>query len=194
MQPASVCDAFGAAGRDSGWLVCPSGNSTCYGEPDWSGTGPVKAAFLESAIAKVQGAIPTFVDGDRRGVLFGWSRGAYAARDILYASASGSGKDPKLADLGARFRGLVLVAAQVTPDVTKLRAVGITRVVMAAGDYDMSTPTMTAAVKTLKKLGMEARFVSLGKIGHVWPEDFDVRMRGPIAWAAGNDDVGDMGP
>src|SRR5690242_2121337 len=34
MKPASVCDWFGSAGRDSGWLVCPSGNSTCYGEPD----------------------------------------------------------------------------------------------------------------------------------------------------------------
>jgi predicted esterase len=190
MQPASVCDWFGAAGRDSGWLVCPSGNSTCYGEPDWSGAGPVKAAFLERAIAKVQDAIPSFVD-DRRGVLFGWSRGAYAARDILYAAANG--KDAKIADLGQRFRGLVLVAAQVTPDVAKLKAVGITRVVMAAGDLDMSAPTMTAAVKTLKKHGMEARWVSLGKIGHVWPDDFDARMREPIAWAAGNDDVGDMG-
>jgi predicted esterase len=190
MQPASVCDWFGAAGRDSGWLVCPSGNSTCYGEPDWYGNGTTKGAFLERAISKVQDTIPTFVD-DRRGVLFGWSRGAYAARDIVYAAASG--KDPKLAELGQRFRGLVLVAAQVTPDVEKLRAFGITRVVMAAGDLDMSTPTMTAAVKTLKKKGMEARWISLGKIGHVWPEDFDVRMREPIAWAAGNEDQGDMG-
>ena len=192
MEPASVCDWFGAAGRDSGWLVCPSGNSTCYGEPDWYGNGSTKGAFLERAIAKVQESIPSFVDNERRGVLFGWSRGAFAARDILYAASSG--KDPKLADLSSRFRGLVLVAAQVTPDVAKLRAVGITRVVMAAGDLDMSAPTMTAAVKTLKKHGMEARWISLGKIGHVWPEDFDARMREPIAWAAGNDDVGGMAP
>ena len=181
MQPASVCDAMGDAGRDVGWLVCPSGNSTCYGEPDWNGPAAAKASFLERAIDRVEAAIPSFVD-ERPGVLVGWSRGAFAARDILYASAS----DPKFAALSQRFRGLVLIAAMVKPDPKALQSAGITRVVLAAGDYDMSLPIMLADVPKLKKAGLEARFVSLGKIGHVWPPDFDARMREPIDWAAGN--------
>lgn len=182
MQPSSVCDWFGNAGRDVGWLVCPSGNSTCAGEPDWNGPPKEKAAFLQRAIDEVDEALPTFVDA-RPGVLIGWSRGAFAARDILYESLT----DPAVASLSRRFRGLVLLAAHVTPDVEKLRAAGITRVVMGAGLYDGSKPTMTAAVESLRAAGMEARFVSLGNIAHVWPPDFEARMAEPIAWAAGLD-------
>jgi predicted esterase len=178
MQPAWVCDWVGDAGRDIGWLVCPSGNSTCAGEPDWHGSGPEKAAFLENALTKVQTSVPAFID-DQPGVLIGWSRGAFAARDILYASLS----DPKLSPLAKRFRGLVLMAASVTPDISKLQRAGITRVVMAAGDYDGAKRTMELAVATLRAAGLEARYVSLGKIAHVWPNDFEARMREPIAWA-----------
>jgi len=180
MQPSPVCDRFGSAGRDPGWLVCPSGNSTCYGEPDWHGPGPEKAAFLERALAKVEAQIPSFLD-ERPGVLVGWSRGAFAARDILEASLT----DAKSAPLAKRFRGLVLLAAHVTPKLSTLTKVGITRVVMAAGDQDGARPTMVAAVDTLRAGGLEVRYVSLGNIGHAWPKDFETRMREPIAWAAG---------
>jgi len=176
MQPSSVCNAFGTAGRDTSWLVCPSGNSTCYGEPDWHGPGAEKAAFLASAIAKVEERIPSFLD-PRPGVLIGWSRGAFAARDILEAN---------LGSLEKRFRGLVLIAAQATPSLATLKQAGIERVVMASGDYDGATPTMKSAIVALRAGGLEARFVSLGKIGHAWPSDFDDRMRDHIAWAAGS--------
>ena len=182
MEPASVCDRFGEAGRDTGWLLCPSGNATCNGEPDWHGPGAAKASFLDRAIAHLEHALPTFVD-DRPGVLIGWSRGAYAARDILYAVVD----QPNLTSLGGRFRGVVFIAAQVTPDAEKLRSAGISRVVMAVGEQDGARSTMVAAVARLKKMGIEARFVSLGKIGHVWPADFEARMREPIAWAGGAD-------
>lgn len=178
MQPAWVCDWFGSAGRDTGWLVCPSGNSTCYGEPDWHGPGPQKAAFLEQALRKVEASVSTFVN-DEPGVLIGWSRGAFAARDILYASLEDEQSFPH----AKRFRGLVLMAAAVKPDVAKLQQVGIKRVVMAAGDYDGSKSVMLSAVAALRAGGIEARYVSFGKIAHVWPNDFEVRMREPIAWA-----------
>jgi hypothetical protein len=181
MEPAWVCDWFGSAGRDSGWLVCPSGNGTCNAEPDWEGQPSEKASFLERDIDRIAERIGPYVSEDRAGVLFGWSRGAFAARDILYASTS----DPKLAALSRRFRGLVLMAAKVSPDVKALRAAGIERVVMAAGDYDASSGAMSDSVAFLKRAGIEARFVSLGKIAHVWPKDFEERMREPIAWAAG---------
>jgi predicted esterase len=180
MEPASVCDWFGSAGRDSGWLVCPSGHSTCYGEPDWSGTGPDNTAFLGRAIEKVRDKVPSFVD-DTNGVLIGWSRGAFAARDIIYTAAEDVDHD----DARKRFRGLVLLAARFSPDVHLLKRAGIQRVVLAAGDYDGSASTMQMAASVLRVSGLEARYVSLGKIGHVWPQDFEARMREHIAWAAG---------
>ncbi len=184
MKPAAVCDWFGSAARDAGWLVCPSGNSTCYGEPDWLGTGPEKATFLEHAIDAVNEKLPTLVS-ERPGVLIGWSRGAFAARDILYTSVT----DPAAAPIAKRFKGLVLLAANFAPDVHLLRRAGIERVVMAAGDYDMSKPTMANAVAILKASHLEARYVSLGPIGHHWPQDFEARMKEPIAWAAGTTDA-----
>jgi len=180
MTPASVCDAFGEAARDRAWLVCPSGNSTCYGAPDWHGAAGVKASFLEAALDKVTSRLAPFVD-ERPGVLIGWSRGAFAARDILYVSQT----DAKHAALAKRFQGLVLLAAHVTPEAAKLRAAGITRVVMGAGDLDGSRPTMQAAVVALNKAGIVARYVSLGPIAHVWPDDFEQRMKAHIDWAAG---------
>jgi predicted esterase len=180
MKPAAVCDGFGSAGRDMGWLVCPSGNGTCAGEPDWEGSGRAKAAFLEKAIARVEERVGPYVDHAQPGVLIGWSRGAFAARDIVVAR-----KDL----VGKHFTGLVLIAAQVAPDAATLRAAGIKRVVMAAGDYDLSRPMMTGATLALKRAGMPARFVSLGRIGHVWPTNFETTMREPIAWAGESDDA-----
>jgi predicted esterase len=178
MKPAAVCDWFGSAGRDTGWLVCPSGNGTCAGEPDWEGSGRTKAAFLEKAIERVEERVGPYVDHDQPGVLIGWSRGAFAARDMVVAR-----KDL----VGKHFTGLVLIAAQVAPDAATLRAAGIKRIVMAAGDFDMSRPMMTGAIDALKHAGMPARFVSLGRIGHVWPTNFETTMREPIAWAGESD-------
>jgi len=179
MQPAWVCNWFGSAGRDPGWLICPSGNSTCAGEPDWHGPGAEKAAFLEEALKKVEANVSDYV-AEQPGVLIGWSRGAFAARDILYTALD----NPESFPHAKRFRGLVLMAAAMKPDVSKLEQAGIKRVVMAAGDYDGSKSTMVSAVAALKAGGIEARYVSLGKIAHVWPNDFETRMREPIAWAA----------
>ncbi|MBL8718519.1 MAG: hypothetical protein JNL79_21240 [Myxococcales bacterium] len=171
MQPGWVCDAFGSAGRDGAWLVCPSGNSTCAGEPDWYGPPKEKAAFLSHAIDLTESAVPAFV-APRPGVLVGWSRGAFAAKDVLQTRA-----------LPGRFRGLVLVAAAVGLDLKLLRELGIRRLVMAAGDWDGARGSMVATVAAAKAAGLEARWVSLGKIGHTWPPDFEARMREPIAWA-----------
>lgn len=76
------------------------------------------------------------------------------------------------------------MAAQISPDASKLAAAGIRRVVMAAGEDDMSAPTMKRALASLVARSIEVRWVSFGKIAHVWPRDFEERMREPLAWAA----------
>lgn len=178
MEPASVCDWFGSAGREHGWLVCPAGHGTCNDAPDWSGPSEEKAAFLEHDLETVEAALGDRADGER-GVLFGWSRGAYAAVDILRVAVA----KPELARVGKRFQGLVLMAARVRPDDATLRAAGIDRIVLAAGDQDSAAESMRYSAVALRRSGFEARYVSLGPIPHYWPGDFEARMREHIAWA-----------
>lgn len=178
MEPASVCDWFGSSGREHGWLVCPAGHSTCNDAPDWSGPSEEKAAFLERDLETAETHLGDRVDGER-GVLFGWSRGAFAACDILRVAV----KSRELGRIATRFKGLVLMAARVRPDDATLRAAGIDRVVLAAGDQDSAAESMRASAAALKRSGFEARYVSLGAIPHQWPEDFEARMREHIAWA-----------
>jgi predicted esterase len=169
MEPADVCDFWSRGGRDNSFLVCPAGPSTCYGAPDWSGTPRLKADTLDAALAAVDGTYGPWVDRARGDVLIGYSRGAFAARDILY-------------ERPGRFRGLILLSAAVSPDPAKLKAAGIHRVVMATGDLDGSRPVMRKAVATLEAAGIPTKFVSLGKIGHWLPQDLESILRDAIAW------------
>ncbi|HVY47637.1 MAG TPA: hypothetical protein VHB21_17225 [Minicystis sp.] len=176
MQPGPVCARFGRAGRDGSALVCPSGNDACAGEPDWHGAPEAKRAFLERDLALVDARYGASVAA-KGGVLVGWSRGAFAARDILDATVARG--EP------SRFVGLVLIAAAVSHDAARLRRAGIARAVFAAGDLDGARPTMQRAAARLSAAGIPSRYVSLGPIGHWLPQDLEARMRAAIAWAAG---------
>ncbi len=169
MEPVDVCDFWSRAGREGSWLVCPAGPSTCYGAPDWAGTPKEKADALDAALATVDGAYAPWVDRERGDVLIGYSRGAFAARDILY-------------ERKGRFRGLILLSAALSPDPARLKAAGIRRAVLATGDLDGSRPMMRRAVQTLDAAGIPTKFVSLGKIGHWLPEDLETILRSAIAW------------
>lgn len=172
MDPGPVCDLVGRSGREGTFLVCPSGNASCAGAPDWHGPAEIKSAFLSHALEKVEQRLGKYVTHDD--TLIGWSRGAFAARDILYADVA-RGAAP-------RFTSLVLIAADVTPDPVKLRKAGIRRVFFTAGDQDGSRATMKRAAEKLAAAGIPARFSSLGPIGHWLPEDFDKRLAPGIAW------------
>jgi predicted esterase len=177
MDPAPVCDRLGTAGREGTFLVCPSGNDTCFGAPDWHGTPEAKSAFLDRDLAAVEARYGAYL-APEGGVLVGWSRGAFAARDILYARAA-AGAPP-------RYVAAVFIAAAFVPDPARLRAAGIKRVVLSAGEQDGSRPTMQRARAVLEAAGIEARYVSLGPIGHWLPEDLDTRLLSAMAWARGD--------
>lgn len=175
MTPGPVCDLVGKAGRDGTFLVCPSGNDTCYGAPDWHGPPDKKSAFLERDLAAVEVRYGSYLDHEGGDALVAWSRGAFAARDILYARVA--------AGAAPRFTSLVLIAAAVSPDPERLRAAGVRRVVLMAGDNDGSRPTMQKAATRLSAAGIPARYASLGPIGHWLPEDLSERLAPQIAWA-----------
>ncbi|WP_437808174.1 alpha/beta hydrolase [Sorangium sp. So ce1078] len=155
--PAPACDLWGEDSRDGHWLVCPAGNAGCGAQYDWRGGGEEKALAIDDALAAVDAAIdPALADPSDKAILMGFSRGAFVARDVAYVRPG-------------RFRALVLMGASLSPDPARLRASGVERVVLAAGEYDAARPVMQRAARTLDAAGLPARYLSLGRIGHWLP-------------------------
>lgn len=166
------CEAVRAALPEGFMLACPTGNRPCEDGPDWGGDGREKAEHIHAAVDEAltqRGFDASVVAND--GVLMGFSRGAFVARDVAYESPG-------------RYRALVLIGAVLSPDAKRLRASGIERVVLAAGDYDMAKETMQGATSKLTASGIPTRFVSLGRVPHTLPEDTAARLASAIAWAA----------
>lgn len=101
--------------------------------------------------------------------LMGFSQGAYAAFSIARS-------DP------GEWSRLLLIAAEVYPNARRLRRDGVKRVLFAAGDYDRTHGPMWTAARRLSRRGYPARFMSLGKVGHTFPDDMTKRMTDAVAW------------
>jgi predicted esterase len=175
MQPRDVCDFWPAPGRGSDFVLCPRGNGECGGAPDWVGPIPSRVESAHRSLALAFDAHADEIDPERR-VLIGYSRGAFLARDVLYAGRH-------------RFSAAVFLGAAVTPDPVRLAAAGVKRVVLAAGDFDGAKPTMTKAAERLRAGGIEARFVSLGPMGHGLPANLAAVLEEPLAWARRSSDA-----
>ncbi len=162
------CPWLSEGSSEIGWLVCPEANERLSNDTfSWSGTVADQRAVVARAerAAQAQGADP-----ESAGVLVGFSQGAYVALDLVHAK------------LG-RYRGLVLIAADVTPSRAMLASAGVDRVVFAAGDLDGASAPMKRAAEQLRREGMEVRFVSLGRIGHSYQTTDKEALGDAIAWA-----------
>jgi predicted esterase len=168
---ANVCPKYGAAVSSRGWLVCPRATVACKGGgATWTkgDREPNVIYGIESAMLAEPGKIDT-----SGGTLIGWSLGAAVALDLATRQTGW-------------WKGLVLVSSMtIEPDVDALRAAGIRRVVLAAGDLDASRPHMLEVERRLRAEGMETRWVSLGKVGHVYPNDLATRMGPALGWVSG---------
>jgi len=168
----ATCDYCSRAGREGSFLLCPEGNGRCGDRPDWRGSGEDKARFLDGVMATVRATYGPHLRPAGNDILIGFSRGAFVARDVAYARPG-------------RYRGLILIGAALKPDPKRLRASGIRRVVLAAGDYDCARPTMQLAAARLNAGGLESRYVSTGKIWHQLPADLERILRDAIEWVRG---------
>jgi predicted esterase len=170
----ALCDGWSDGGRERAWLVCPTGNGACGGAADWKGTGEEKAAWLDAGVAELDAAFGASLDHAQGDVISGFSRGAFVARDVVYARPG-------------RYRGAILIGAALTPDPARFKAAGIRRVVLAAGDFDGARPTMQRAAAQLTAGGVPGRYISLGPIGHALPRDLEARFRDALAWVRAPD-------
>ena len=74
-----------------------------------------------------------------------------------------------------------LVGSRVSPAALLLRANGVERVLLAAGEFDGARPDMTLAARVLDRAGMPARFVSLGRAGHSFAPS-EAWLREALGW------------
>jgi pimeloyl-ACP methyl ester carboxylesterase len=175
-HPEPSCSFWSDTGRESSFLVCPSGNGRCGVRPDWRGTGAVKAGYLDEVLGAVRARYGALVRPVGQDVLVGFSRGAFVARDVIY-------------ERPGVFRGLVLIGAHLDPDPARLVGSGIERVVLAAGEYDGARPAMERSAARMRAAGLPARYLSLGRIGHQLPSDLDRVLAPALRWVRGEGDA-----
>jgi predicted esterase len=168
-SPEDACATFEPAASPFGFLVCPRGNAPLGEGKMWAGTYASVAPNVHAALDATAAMVPGKLDRAAGGTLMGYSNGAYFAAEIALHEPG-------------RWTGLVLLSMHLELDAPRLQAVGIRRVVLAAGDKDMAGPSMKTLADALDAAGLPSRYVSLGPGGHELPRDLDSRMIEPVAW------------
>jgi predicted esterase len=176
-DPRRACAPFIDASTARGWLVCPRAEDSCGGGSRWRLRPEDDTRRVEESVRVLAQERSGEVDLASPRVLVGFSLGGIAAVRIAQ-----SAQQPGL------YSGLVVIASQVHPDATLLTKAGVRRVVLAAGDLDMTSRPLREDARLLERAGIPTRFVSLGSFGHGYPADMEERMREPMAWVAGAPD------
>jgi predicted esterase len=168
-SPEDSCGLFQHAATAFGFLVCPRGNAPLGDGKMWAGTYASVAPSVHAAIDAAAAMAPGKLDRSGGGTLLGYSNGAYFAAEIAQAERG-------------KWTGLVLLSMHLELDAARLRAAGVRRVVLAAGDKDGARDSMRTLAERVDAAGLPARFTSLGPGGHELPADIDARMCDAVAW------------
>lgn len=164
------CPRFRAGTAGHAWLVCPRGSVHLDGgTSSWGGTVTERASVVFRA---EEAAVAAGADAAGPRVLIGFSQGAMIALDHATRHPG-------------RYDALVLVAGQIEPEATSLRAAGIRKVVLAAGALDMTYRDLERSTARLVHDGFDARFVSLGRVGHTYVAEDAAVLDDAIAWSFG---------
>jgi predicted esterase len=168
-SPEDSCPYFEHASTPFGFLVCPRGNARLGAGRMWAGTYASVAPSLHTALRAAETLAPGKLDRSGGGTLVGYSNGAYFAVEVAEFEPG-------------KWTGLVLLSMRLDLDAARLRAAGVKRVVLAAGDRDGAKASMQALAEGTVAAGLPARFMSLGAGGHEFPPDIGARMCVAIAW------------
>lgn len=172
--PEDSCPLVERAATAHGFLVCPRGNSPSPGEGRmWTGTYATVAPAVHAALDGAAALAPGVLDRSAHGTLVGYSNGAYFAAEIAMHEPG-------------RWTGLVLLSMHLDLDADRLRAAGVRRVVLAAGDRDGARDEMRVQAERLTAAGLPARFTSLGDVGHELPvpPGIDGTLAEALTWVA----------
>jgi predicted esterase len=168
--PENECNAFHPAVANVGFLVCPRANGACgNGGAIWRGSPESKRALVDDSLTALGTQFGSSAIIDRDATLIGFSQGAYLAVDMVKRS-----KGP--------WSSLILIGASIEVDARTLREAGILRVLLAAGDYDGARPAMKKTTSELVHAGFDAKFASLGPVGHQFAPDMNAWMKDALEW------------
>jgi predicted esterase len=171
-HPTSACRPFVDSATSRGWLVCPQAEDPCGGGTRWRVQGGDDARLVEGSVRSLAKDRAGRVDPTAPRVIVGFSLGGTAAVRIAQASEG-------------QYDGLVVIASQVHPEARLLKRAGVKRVVLAAGDLDMTSQPLQDDARALASEGVDTRFVSLGRYGHGFPPDMAALMTEPMTWVSG---------
>ena len=169
--PGYACGYWTHAASQVGFLVCPSGNSTCggaSGPPTWTEPYGKIDDDLEAAIRKIEETYPGEVSREGA-VLTGFSLGAYAA-PIVAARHPG------------RWKYLILNEANVDLTAAGLRQAGVAAVALIAGERGSQLAGERKTCDALKKQGYPAELWVMPKAGHYYSANIDDIMRDALAF------------
>ena len=164
------CPHLRDGASEVGWLVCPKADAPeKEGRASWSLDVTSNARTVSHALdAAVKEGAST-----EPGVAVGFSQGGYVTMDLVK-----SGK--------VRFKGVVLIAApEQHPSASKLREMGVERVVLAAGRRDAAYEPLKKDADRLTKEGMAVKFIDLGDVGHTYAAENPQALHDAIVWASG---------
>jgi hypothetical protein len=172
--PGYACGYWSHAASEAGFLVCPTGNSTCghamFDAPTWTESYAKMDEDLERSIATVDSANPG--EMSREGaILTGFSKGGYAAPEIARLHPG-------------RWPLLLINEADVSVSVASLRAAGVVAVAFVAGEKSGSVAGERATVSRLTKAGYPAKLWVMPGAGHYYSANIDDIMHEAIAWLA----------
>lgn len=180
--PEDSCPLLEHAATARGFLVCPRGNAPSPPEGRmWTGTYATVAPSVHAALATASALSPGELDRNASGTLVGYSNGAYFAAEIAMHEPG-------------RWTGLVLLSMRLDLDAERLRAAGVRRVVLAAGDRDGSYDAMRAQAEHLAASGLPTRFMSLGAVGHELPvpPGIDTTLEEALTWVSQGSSAGSL--
>ena len=164
------CPWFRGGASEQGWLVCPEAIEP---QPDGSWSwgadvfkqAPIVLGALSAARANGASSDP--------GIAVGFSQGSYVALDLVKARL-------------AKFRGLVLLGAELHPNAKTLRDAGVVRIALGAGQRDhVAYASLVEEAKRLSNEGIETRFFDLGPVGHTYAVEDTTILSDAIAFAGG---------
>lgn len=166
--PEWECPVFeGATG--SSWLLCPPGPTACAGGGAmWVGPTEKLGARVGKSIELLERREPGTMDLGRR-TLVGYSLGAPAALRLALSEPG-------------RWRRLMIVNASTDPSLAHLKKAGVERLALVAGELDGTSQKLRRTAKRLAGAGFDARYFSMGKVGHYFDAKSAERLQEALTW------------
>ena len=167
-----ACSLFAAQVSQTSNLVCPRASQRCTGGgASWPERGVAEA--VEAAVVRAKGVLGQRVEESHGRTLIGYSLGAYRAIRIAQA---GAGKYPRV----------MLIGAKVVLDQALLTRNGVERVLLCAGDGDMTHDPMQREALRAQRAGFQSHFLGLGPVGHFFTPSFANYLPQALAWLGGS--------